>query len=140
MLDAIVERMRQDFGDNWGKDRALDLQFAEQMADALEDTPGIHLAGMPERDGDRLVFRCWVDEPLPDLIGADQLALGVLAMVCGELLFTERRFEATQLVYDFATGSADDGHIGALVFAGPHAAEFIERFRQRVSGATNYQA
>ncbi|HET7092309.1 MAG TPA: hypothetical protein VFI22_02500, partial [Thermomicrobiales bacterium] len=101
---------------------------------------GIHLAGLPERDGDRLVFRCWLDEPIADLIGADQLAMATLAIVCGELLVTERRFAGRDLVYDFATGSADAGHIGALTFTGPHAADFIERFRQRIAGVTTYQA
>jgi hypothetical protein len=140
MLSEIVARLRETFGEAWGNDRALDLEFAEQMAAALGDIDGIHLAGLPERDGDRLLFRCWIDEPLGDLIEADQLALAVLAMVCGELLFTERRFVATELVYDFATGSAEEGHIGALEFAGPHAAEFIERFRQRTAGSATYQA
>ncbi|HEU0116382.1 MAG TPA: hypothetical protein VFQ80_16960 [Thermomicrobiales bacterium] len=140
MLAEIVERLRQTFGAGWGKDRDLDLEFAEQMAAAIGDIDGIHLAGLPERDGDRLLFRCWLDEPLPDLIGADQLALAALAIVCGELLFTERRFAGSELVYDFATGAADAGHIGALAFIGPNAAEFIERFRQRTAGATTYQA
>lgn len=140
MLAEIVARLRQTYGNEWGKDRALDLEFAEQMAAALGDVEGIHLAGLPERDDDRLLFRCWIDEPLGDLIAADQLALSVLAIVCGELLFTERRFEANELVYDFATGSADAGHIGALTFVGPRAAEFIERFRRRIAGTTMYQA
>ena len=57
-----------------------------------------------------------------------------------EIFYSERTFVDGAVVYSFVTGTARHGHCGSVVLAGPHAAEFSERFRQRQLGGPRYHA
>ena len=54
--------------------------------------------------------------------------------------YSERRFIEGAIVYPFVTGTSRHGHAGSVVLAGPHAAEFSERFRQRLVGGPRFHA
>jgi len=68
------------------------------------------------------------------------IAYAIFGRLSEEIFYTERTFEPGGLRYPFLTGSARHGHVGALVFAGPHAADFADRFRQRVTGCVRFHA
>jgi len=82
----------------------------------------------------------WVDLPIRGLMTADQIAYDVFARVSEELFYAERRFETKGVRYRFVTGSPNHGHVGAIVLAGPHAADFAERHRTRLGGGVRFQA
>ncbi|MCC6315569.1 MAG: hypothetical protein IT337_16340 [Thermomicrobiales bacterium] len=135
MRDAVVQALREAYGDDWGRDEEANLRFSVEVEALVTDIDGLLLIGDPEIGKDEVTIRMWVDRPVPDLMTADALAFTVFGRVAEEVFFAERRFEAQTLCYPFVTGSSRRGHLGELVLAGPHAADFATRFRERLGGA-----
>lgn len=139
-MDDILASIRRRFGDGWGRDPETNLRFSVEAEHLLNDIAGAHFVGSPEIEDGLVTLRIWIDHPLHDLMSADRLAYEVFGRVSEEIFYTERRFVADGIRYSFITGSARHGHIGALLFFGPHAADFAERFRRRMSGGLRYHA
>lgn len=140
MRDAVVGALRERYGDTWDTDEEANLRFSADAETLLQGIAGIHLLGDAEVENGEVTLRVWVDQPVPDLMTADELAFAVFARLAEEVFYAERRFESGGLRYPFVTGSARRGHVGALVMMGPYAADFAERFRQRITGGVRYHA
>ena len=139
-VDDVIAALRRTYGEEWGRDEEANLRFSADAEHLLRDVDGAHLIGDPELDEGGVTLRLWVDFPIRDLMSADQLAYEVFARISDDVFYTERHFEAKAVRYPFVTGSVHHGHIGALVLAGPHAAEFADRHQTRLSGGLRYQA
>jgi hypothetical protein len=140
MRDAVVGALRQRFGEAWGRDDEANLRFGVDAEALVRGLEGLHLLGEPEYADGEVLLRLWVDRPVPDLMTADELAFAVFGRLAEEVFYAERAFESGGLRYPFVTGSPRRGHVGALVLTGPHAADFAERFRQRITGGTRFHA
>lgn len=140
MLEDIVRLFRQQFGDEWGRDEEANLRFSVDAEQVLRTVEGVHLLGDPDLSDDQITVTVWVDEPIPDLMHADRLAFDIFGRISEELFYAERRIESRAIRYPFVTGSSRHGHIGALVLAGPHAADFAERHQLRTTGGRRYHA
>ncbi len=140
MRDAVVAALRARYGEGWGADEEANLRFSADAEALLQGIDGIHLLGDAEFEDGEVTLRVWVDRPVPDLMTADELAYAVFGRLAEEVFYTERRFEVGGLRYPFVTGSPRRGHVGALVMMGPYAADFADRFRQRITGGIRYHA
>jgi hypothetical protein len=140
MVDDIVATLRARYGSEWTEDTDANIRFAIEAERLVTDLVNVHLIGEPEIEAFHITLQFWVDQPIPDLMTADQVAFAIFARISIEIFYAERRFVEGAIVYPFVTGTSRHGHIGSVVLAGPHAAEFSERFRQRLVGGTRYQA
>jgi hypothetical protein len=140
MFDDVIQTLRIRYGEEWARDEEANLRFSVDAEHLIRDVAGAHLIGDPELSDDGVTLRIWVDHPIRDLMTADQLAYDIFARLSEDIFYAERRFEAKGVRYPFVTGSANHGHIGELVLAGPHAADFADRHQARVSGGLRFQA
>lgn len=140
MVDNIIELFRQRFGEDWGRDEEANLRFSVDAERVLQDVAGLHLIGEPEVDDGRITLTVWVDEPISDLMRVDRLAYDIFGRISDDLFFTERCFDGKSIRYPFVTGSHRYGYVGALVLAGPHAANFADRHQLRTIGSVRFQA
>jgi hypothetical protein len=140
MVDDIIEVLRQKYGDKWDRDEEANLRFSVDAEQVLRDVDGAHLIGDPEIQDGYIKLTVWVDHPIKDLMRADRLAYEIFGRISDDIFFAERRFEPKSIQYPFVTGSDRRGHIGSLVLAGPHAADFADRHQLRTTGAVNFQA
>ncbi|MGH2560726.1 MAG: hypothetical protein ACRDJH_16810 [Thermomicrobiales bacterium] len=134
MVDDVVTLLRQRYGEKWGSDDEANLRFSVDAELLLRDVDGAHLIGDPAVEDGQVTLTVWVDFPLEDLMTADQLAYDIFSRLSEEIFFTERRFDARSIRYPFVTGSSRHGHVGALILAGPHAADFADRHHVRTGG------
>lgn len=140
MRDAVVQALRERFGDEWGADDEATLRFSVEAGTILQGIDGLLLIGDPEVENGEVTVSLWVDRPVPDLMTADLLAFAAFGRLAEEIFYTERRFETGGVRYPFVTGSSRRGHLGSLLLTGPHAAAFADRFRQRIIGGVRYHA
>lgn len=140
VVEDILAVLRQRYGDGWGLDDEANLRFSVDAELLLRDVEGAHLIGEPEINEGNLTLTVWVDFPLEDILSADQLAYEIFSRLSEDIFYTERRFESKAIRYRFVTGSSKHGHIGALILAGPHAADFADRHHVRTSGGLRFQA
>ena len=140
MVDDVIETLRQRYGETWARDEDANIRFSVDAEHLLREMDGAHLIGDAEMENGAVTLTLWVDQPIPDLMTADQIAYDVFARLSEEIFFTERRFEPKAVRYPFVTGSPTHGHVGALILAGPHAADFAERHLARMTGGVRYQA
>jgi hypothetical protein len=140
MIDNVIELLCTQFGDEWMGDEEANLRFSIEVEQILRAVDGAHLIGEPEFDDGKITLNVWVDFPIEDLMGADQLAYDIFGRISEEIFFAERRFDSNTIRYPFVTGSSRHGHVGSLVLSGPHAADFADRHHLRVSGGTRFHA
>jgi hypothetical protein len=140
VVDDIVAMMRERYGTDWDQDTHANVQFSFDAAILLREIDGAHLIGEPEVDDGKVILNIWVDFPLDDLLGADELAYEIFSRFSEDVFFSERSFEPNGIRYTFVTGSAQHGHTGSLVLAGPHAASFAERHQAHVTGSVRFHA
>lgn len=140
MVDEVVKLFRATFGEDWGRDDEANLQFSMDSEEVVRDIEGLHLIGEPEVEDGQIVMSFWVDEPIPSVMRADELAYEVFARISEDFFYAERRIEAKGIRYPFVTGSARHGHIDSVLLAGPNATDFAERHRLRTTGGTGFQA
>jgi hypothetical protein len=140
MVDDIVAALCTRYGAEWIEDTDANIRFAIEAQRLVTDLTDAHLIGEPELEEHHLTMQFWVDRPINDLMTADQLAFEIFARISIEMFYSERRFVEGAIVYTFVTGSPRHGHSGSVVLAGPHAAEFSERFRRRLVGGPRYHA
>ncbi len=140
MVDDIVEALQERYGQNWAEDTDSNIRFAIEAERLVADLDDVHLIGEPEIEEHQLTLQFWVDRTIPDLMTADEVAFAIFARISIEIFYTERRFVEGAIVYPFVTGTSRHWHVGSIVLTGPHAAEFSERFRQRLVGGPRYHA
>jgi hypothetical protein len=140
MIEDVIELLRKQFGEEWIGDEEANLRFSIEVEQVLRGLDGVHLIGEPELLQDRIVLNLWVDAPIEDLMGADQLAYDIFGRISEEIFFAQRLFDSKSVRYPFVTGSQRHGHAGSLVLSGPHAADFADRHHLRVSGGTRFHA
>ena len=140
MRDEILTALRGQFGDEWGRDPDANLRFSAEVEALVQGLDGLLLMGEPEITDGEVQVRFWVDTPVPDLMTADQLAYAIFARISEEVFFAERQFDSSGLKYPFLTGSQRRGHLGVVALTGPHAADFSDRFRQRITGGSRFHA
>ncbi|MFN8590026.1 MAG: hypothetical protein U0031_01110 [Thermomicrobiales bacterium] len=140
MVDDIVAALCVRYGESWIEDTDANIRFAMEAERLVSDLTDVHLIGEPEIEEHHITLQFWVDRPVADLMTADQVAYTIFARISVELFYVERRFVEGAIIYPFVTGTSRHGHTGSVVLAGPHAAEFSERFRQRLVGGPHYHA
>lgn len=140
MVDDIVAALCIRYGDTWVEDIDANIRFAMEAERLVSDLTDVHLIGEPEIEDHQITLQFWVDRPVADLMTADQVAYNIFARISVEIFYVERRFVDGAIIYPFVTGTSRHGHTGSVVLAGPHAAEFSERFRQRLVGGPHYHA
>lgn len=140
VFEELVKSMHHQFGEAWLQNKKRNQDFQNAMLSVVEHADGIHMIGSPEQEDDRIEFRVWVDYPVDDLWSADDLAYEVIGQVADDLLLTCRVVENNEVRYRFATGSMTSGHIGTLTFVGPHAREFANLYRIRMTQGAPYHA
>lgn len=140
MVEDIVEALTTRYGQGWIEDTDANIRFAIEAERLVADLADAHLIGEPELEDHHITLQFWVDRPISDLMTADQVAFDIFARISIEIFYSERRFIDGAIVYTFVTGTTRHGHSGSVVLAGPHAAEFSERFRQRLVGGPRFHA
>jgi hypothetical protein len=140
MVDDILAVLATRYGSGWAEDTDANIRFAIEAERLVAGLVDAHLIGEPELDEHHITLQFWVDRPIADLMTADQVAFDIFARISIEIFYCERQFIEGAIVYSFVTGSSRHGHSGSVVLAGPHAAEFSERFRQRLVGGPRYHA
>ena len=136
MLKVLLER----FGEGWITNAAANQNFSRGTSSLLQDADGIHLIGEPEFEHNSHNFNIWIDFPVDDILAADELAFDVFAHLAEEIFVSTRIFEERGVRYRFVTGTADDGHLGSLHLTGPHAMEFVNIHKLRVSRGLEFNA
>jgi hypothetical protein len=139
-VQAVTEALLALYGPEWLADDDANARFAAESQMVLSDVDGAHMIGEPEFDDGQIRFNVWVDEPLEDVLAADQLAFDLFSRISEELFFTERIIKQRTVDYPFVTGSSRHGHAGSLVLSGPHAADFAQRFQVRTTGGPRFHA
>jgi len=140
MVDDFLKLMIERYGDSWSRDADANLRFSIEAEHVLDNLEGVHLIGDADVEDDQIKLNVWVDEPIPDLLGADQLAYDIFGRISEDLFCTERHFDEKGIRYPFVTGSLRHGHVGELLLQGPHAAEFADRHQLRVRGDVRFHA
>jgi hypothetical protein len=140
MVEDIVETLSSRYGEGWLEDTDANIRFAMEAERLVADLVDAHLIGQPELEEHHVTLQFWVDRPISDLMTADRVAFEIFARISVEIFYSERRFIEGAIVYSFVTGTSRHGHSGSVVLAGPHAAEFSERFRRRLVGGPRYHA
>jgi hypothetical protein len=140
MLDDVVRTLCDRYGETWTSDEDANIRFSIEAEFLLRGVEGAHLIGEPTLDDSVTTLTVWVDFPLTDLMVTDELAFEILGRISEDVFYSERLIEAKTIRYRFVTGTAKHGHIGSLVFAGPHAAAFAGSVFQRTSKGVRYQA
>ncbi len=140
MLDDILEALCSRYGPEWAEDIDANIRFAIEAERLVAGLEHAHLIGEPELEDNHVTMQFWVDRPITDLMTADKVAFDIFSRISVEIFYSERQFIEGAIVYAFVTGTSRHGHSGAVVLAGPHAAEFSERFRQRLVGGPRFHA
>lgn len=140
MVDDIVAALSERYGEGWTEHVDANIRFAIEAEELVSGLTDAHLIGKPELDDHHLTLQFWVDRQLSDLMAADQVAFDIFSRISVEIFYSERHFVEGAIVYPFVTGTSRYGHSGSVVLAGPHAAEFSERFRQRLVGGPRFHA
>jgi hypothetical protein len=140
IYDRVLGLLQAKYGEEWVRDEEANLRFTIEIEHVLRDVDGAHLIGEPELANGGVTLNMWVDDPIDDLMSADQLAFDIFGRISEEIFYVERQFDTKSIRYPFVTGSSRHGHVGSLVLAGPHAADFADRHQLRSSGGVRFQA
>jgi hypothetical protein len=139
-VKTIADALLALYGDEWFSDDDANARFVAETQLAFEDVEGAHMIGEPELEDGRIEFNLWVDEPIEDILAADQLAFDLFSRISEEIFYTERVIKQRTVDYPFVTGSDRHGHMGAIVLSGPHASDFAQRHHLRTTGSQHFHA
>lgn len=140
MVDDVIKLLINRYGESWTTDEEANMRFSLEAEHVLGGMVGVHLIGDADVEDGQITLNVWVDEPIPDLLGADQLAYDIFGRLSEDVFYTERQFDENGIRYPFVTGSLRHGHIGELFLRGPHAIEFADRHQLRVRGDIRFHA
>jgi hypothetical protein len=140
VFDEIVRLLLERYGDEWITDNVQNGHFVTAMTSVVQTAEGMHLIGKPDSEHNSMDFNLWVEHPVEDVWEADELAFGVFSQIAEDIFLASRQIEERGVRYRFVTGSMDNGHLGSLNFTGPHAKEFVDIYRMRITRGQHYHA
>ena len=140
MVDDVIKLLVNRYGATWTDDEEANMRFSLEAEHVLGGMEGVHLIGDADIENGQIRINVWVDEPISDLLGADQLAYDIFGRISEDIFYTERQFDEKGIRYPFVTGSLRHGHVGELSLQGPHAVEFADRHQLRIRGDVRYHA
>ncbi len=136
LLAIVIER----FGEGWSTDSTQNKHFMNAMTSVIQTSEGMHLISPPEVEDGRMNFDLWVEYPVDDVWDADELAYAVFSQVAEDIFVSSRQVEEKGVRYRFVTGTMENGHQGSLHFTGPHAKEFADIYRMRITQGHHFHA
>jgi hypothetical protein len=140
MVDDVVKLLVTRYGETWTSDEEANMRFSLEAEHVLGGMEGVHLIGDADIEDGQIKLKVWVDEPISDLLGADQLAYDIFGRLSEDIFYAERQFDEKGIRYPFVTGSLRHGHVGELLLQGPHAVEFADRHQLRIRGDVRFHA
>jgi hypothetical protein len=141
VFDRLVETLREYYGEDWITDQAANRSFARGAESVFRHFEGVQMIGDAEMEhGHQMNFNLWVEDPVDDVLAADELAYGLFAEIADDLFVCTRQVEKRGIRYRFITGNGSDGHLGSIHFIGPNATEFANMHRLRGGRRAEYHA
>lgn len=142
VYDELLTMLLERYGEDWATDATQNGHFLTAMTSVIQTSDGMHLIGAPETEKEKgaMNFNLWVEYPVEDVWEADELAFGVFSQIAEDIFLSTRQIEDRGVRYRFVTGTMENGHVGSLHFTGPHAKEFVDIYRMRVTRGHHYHA
>lgn len=140
IYDELLALMLERFGDGWSTDSTQNKHFRSAMASVIHTSDGMHLIEEPSTSDESMDFDLWVDYPVDDVWEADELAFVIFSQVAEDIFLSTRQIEDKGVRYRFITGTMENGHQGSLHFTGPHAKDFVDIYRMRITQGHRYHA
>lgn len=140
MVNEVIQLLVTRYGESWTANEEANMRFSIEAEHVLGGMDGVHLIGDADIENGQIRINVWVDEPISDLLGADQLAYDIFGRISEDFFYTERQIDEKGIRYPFVTGSLRHGHIGELLLQGPHAVAFADRHQLRIRGDVRYHA
>jgi hypothetical protein len=140
VFDELVDVLIKRYGEDWITNANANQAFSRGTASLLHDADGVHLIGEPEYEQKSHNFNLWVDFPVEDVYAADELAFSLFSHIAEDIFLSTRIFEDKGVRYRFVTGTAEDGHLGSFNLTGPHAMEFVNIHKLRMSRGLQFNA
>lgn len=140
IYDELLALMLERFGAEWATDAQQNRHFRAAMASVIQTTDGMHLIEEPSPADESMDFDLWVDYPVDDVWEADELAFAIFSQVAEDIFLSARQIEEKGVRYRFITGTMENGHQGSLHFTGPHAKDFVDIYRMRITQGHQYHA
>jgi hypothetical protein len=132
----VIERFRE----GWATDKTHTHNFLSAMNGVIQSSDGVHLIGKPETGDEGMTFNLWLEYPVEDMWDADDLVYSIFGQVAEDIFISTREIVEGGVRYRFITGSMENGHRGTLNLTGPHAKEFVNLYRLRVTEGRHYHA
>lgn len=140
VYEEIEALVLERFADDWTTDKTQRNHFLSAMNGIIQSSDGVHLIGKPETNDSGLTFNLWLEYPVEDMWDADDLAYSIFGQVAEDIFLATREIVEGGVRYRFLTGTMENGHRGSLNLTGPHAREFVNLYRLRVTEGRHYHA
>lgn len=140
VFDEIAEMVIARFEDGWTTDKTNNHHFLSAMHGIIQSSDGVHLIGKPESGDEGMTFNLWLEYPVEDMWDADDLVYSIFGQVAEDIFIATREIVEGGMRYRFLTGTMENGHRGSLNLKGPHAREFVDLYRLRVTEGRQYHA
>jgi hypothetical protein len=140
VYEEIEALVLERFAEDWASDKTRVNHFLSAMNGIIQSSDGVHLIGKPEAGEDGVVFNLWLEFPVEDMWDADDLAFSIFGQVAEDIFIATREIVEGGVRYRFLTGTMENGHRGSLNLTGPHAREFVNLYRMRVTEGRHYHA
>jgi hypothetical protein len=140
IFDRMVAVFREEYGDDWLGNQTENRNFSAGAESVFHHADGVHMIGETEVEHGQMNFNLWIDYPVDDVLGADELAFRLFAELADDVFVCAREIEERGIRYRFVTGNGKDGHLGSLFFVGPNAIDFVNLHRLRSGRGIDYHA
>lgn len=140
IYDEIEALVIERFEEGWTTDKKNNHNFLSAMNGIIQSSDGVHLIGKPESGDDGMTFNLWLEYPVEDMWDADDLVYSIFGQVAEDIFLATREIVEGGVRYRFLTGTMDNGHRGSVNLKGPHAKEFVNLYRLRVTEGRQYHA
>jgi hypothetical protein len=140
VYEEIEALVLERFADDWSTDKTRQNHFLSAMNGIIQSSDGVHLIGKPETGEKGMTFNLWLEYPVEDMWDADDLAYSIFGQVAEDIFLVTREIVEGGVRYRFLTGTMETGHRGSINLTGPHAREFVNLYRLRVTEGRHYHA
>lgn len=140
VYEEIEALVLERFAEDWSTDKTRQNHFLSAMHSIIQTSDGVHLIGKPETGETGITFNLWLEYPVEDMWDADDLAYSIFGQVAEDIFLATREIVENGVRYRFLTGTMENGHRGSLNLTGPHAREFVNLYRLRVTEGRHYHA
>lgn len=140
VYEEIEALVLERFADDWATDKTRQNHFLSAMNGIIQSSDGVHLIGKPVTGEKGITFNLWLEYPVEDVWDADDLAYSIFGQVAEDIFLATREIVEGGVRYRFLTGTMETGHRGSLNLTGPHAREFVNLYRLRVTEGRHYHA